>query len=141
MSFKIQDAAEYIPQKSPFVMVDKLIYVDENTSHGSFRIPEKNIFVKSGYYTTSGLVESMAQTAAAGTGYLCRMKNKEVPIGYIGAVQKLEVNEWPPANEEINMEITLLTNILQVSLVAGTVKFRGKIVASCEMKIFVNNQI
>jgi hypothetical protein len=39
------------------------------------------------------------------------------------------------------MEIKLLTNILQVSLVSGIVKYEGRILASCEMKIFVNNQI
>jgi hypothetical protein len=65
----------------------------------------------------------------------------EVPIGYIGAIQKLEVVDWPPANAEITMEIKLLTNILQVSLVSGIVKYEGRILASCEMKIFVNNQI
>jgi len=83
----------------------------------------------------------MAQTAAAGTGYLCRKNNKDVPIGYIGAVQKLEVKDWPPVNAEIKMEITLLTNILHVSLVSGTVLYNGKMMASCEMKIFVNHQI
>ena len=141
MSFEIQNAADYIPQKSPFVLVDKLVYVDENTSHASFKIQKGNIFVKTGVYSTSGMVESMAQTAAAGTGYLCRKNNREVPIGYIGAVQKLEVKDWPPVNAEITMEITLLTNILHVSLVSGTVLYKGKMMASCEMKIFVNHQI
>ncbi len=74
MQFQVQNAAEFIPQKNPFVLVDKLVYVDENTSHGSFKIPKENIFVKSGHYSTSGMVESMAQTAAAGTGYLFRRK-------------------------------------------------------------------
>jgi predicted hotdog family 3-hydroxylacyl-ACP dehydratase len=140
MPFETQNAADLIPQRTPFVFVDKLIYIDDKTSHGSFEIPEGNIFVKSGFYSTSGMVESMAQTAAAGTGYLCRKNNKEVPIGYIGAVQKLEVLDWPPAKAEITMEINLLTNILQVSLVSGIVKYGGKIMASCEMKIFVHNQ-
>jgi predicted hotdog family 3-hydroxylacyl-ACP dehydratase len=140
MPFETQNAADLIPQRTPFVFVDKLIFIDDKTSHGSFEIPEGNIFVKSGFYSTSGMVESMAQTAAAGTGYLCRKNNKEVPIGYIGAVQKLEVLDWPPAKAEITMEINLLTNILQVSLVSGIVKYGGKIMASCEMKIFVNNQ-
>jgi predicted hotdog family 3-hydroxylacyl-ACP dehydratase len=139
MSFISQNAAELIPQRTPFVFVDKLIYIDEKTSHGSFEIPEGNIFVKSGYYSASGMVESMAQTAAAGTGYLCRKNNKEVPIGYIGAVQKLEVLDWPPAKAEITMEINLLTNIMQVSLVSGVVKYKGNIMAFCEMKIFVNS--
>ncbi len=64
MSFIAQDALELIPQRTPFVFVDRLTFIDEHTSHGSFKIPEENIFVKSGVFTTSGMVESMAQTAA-----------------------------------------------------------------------------
>jgi predicted hotdog family 3-hydroxylacyl-ACP dehydratase len=112
MSFNIQNATELIPQKAPFVLVDKLLYADENTSRASFKIPEGNMFVKDGVYTTAGMVESMAQTAAAGTGYLYRQRNREVPIGYI----------------------------LQVSLVSGLVKHQGNVIATCEMKIFISNQ-
>jgi 3-hydroxymyristoyl/3-hydroxydecanoyl-(acyl carrier protein) dehydratase len=139
MSFEIQNAIDLIPQRAPFVFVDKLIYIDENTSHGSFEIPSENIFVKSGYYSASGMVESLAQTAAAGTGYLCKINNKKIPVGYIGAVQKLEVLDWPPANAEIILEINLITNVLQVSLVSGIVKYRERVMASCEMKIFVTH--
>src|SRR5450755_3344835 len=141
MDFEIQDAAGLIPQRAPFVLVDKLLFADHNSSRCSFTIPEGNIFVHQGYFSTPGMVESMAQTAAAGTGYLFTKSNKKVPVGYIGAVQKLEVVDWPPAKAEIIMDISLLTNILQVSLVSGVVKYKGKIMASCEMKIFVNNQI
>src|SRR5450432_2960623 len=139
MSFEIQNASELIPQKPPFVLVDKLLFVDANTSLCSFVIPEGNIFMKNGYYSTPGMVESMAQTAAAGTGYLFKNENKNVPVGYIGSVQKLEVMDWPPVNAEITMEIRLFTNIMQVSLVSGLVKYAGRIMASCEMKIFVNS--
>jgi 3-hydroxymyristoyl/3-hydroxydecanoyl-(acyl carrier protein) dehydratase len=141
MNFEIQDAAGLIPQRAPFVMVDKLLFVDNNSSRCSFTISEENIFVRDGYFSTPGMVESMAQTAAAGTGYLFTKANKKVPVGYIGAVQKLKVNDWPPAKAEITMEIQLLTNILQVSLVSGVVKYNEKIMASCEMKIFVNTQL
>jgi hypothetical protein len=139
MPFEMQDAGTLIPQKMPFVLVDKLLYADTNTSRTSFKIPEENVFVKSGFYSTAGMVESMAQSAAAGTGYLFKIADKEVPIGYIGAVQKLEVFDWPPAKAEIHMEINLLTKIMQVSLVSGIVKYDGNIMASCEMKIFINN--
>jgi len=139
MSFEIQNASDLIPQKPPFVLVDKLLFADEKKSCCSFTIPEQNIFVDRGYYSTPGMVESMAQTAAAGTGYLFKNENKNVPVGYIGSVQKLEVMDWPPVNAEITMEIRLLTNIMQVSLVSGLVKYAGRIMASCEMKIFVNS--
>ena len=139
MSFEIQNAADFIPHRPPFVLVDKLLYVDKKTSCCSFTIPEGNLFSDGGFYSTAGLVESMAQTAAAGTGYLSRQENKPVPLGYIGAVQKLVVFDWPPVLGEINMTINLLTNILQVSLVSGIVQYRGETLASCEMKIFINS--
>jgi predicted hotdog family 3-hydroxylacyl-ACP dehydratase len=139
MQFVSQSAADLVPQKPPFVMVDRLLFADEKRSRCSFRIREGNLFVDKGYFSTPGMVESMAQTAAAGTGYLFKKENKAVPIGYIGSVQRLSVFEWPPANAEITMEITLLTNIMQVSLVSGVVKYEGRLMASCEMKIFVNN--
>jgi 3-hydroxymyristoyl/3-hydroxydecanoyl-(acyl carrier protein) dehydratase len=139
MSFETQNASELIPQKQPFVLVDMLLFADEKKSCCSFTIPEENIFVEQGFYSTPGMVESMAQTAAAGTGYLFKKENREVPVGYIGTVQKLEVMDWPPANAEITMEISLITNIMQVSLVSGVVKYEGRIMASCEMKIFVNS--
>jgi predicted hotdog family 3-hydroxylacyl-ACP dehydratase len=139
MSFEIQNAADFIPQRPPFVLVDKLLYVDKRTSCCSFTIPIGNLFADGGFYSTAGLIESMAQTAAAGTGYLSKLENKPVPLGYIGAVQKLEVIDWPPVLAEIVMTINLLTNILQVSLVSGIVQFGERTLASCEMKIFINN--
>ena len=120
-------------------MVDKLLFADEKKSCCIFKIQEGNIFVEHGFYSTPGMVESMAQTAAAGTGYLFKEEKKPVPVGFIGSVQNLEVTDWPPANAEITMEINLLTNILQVSLVSGLVKYGERIMASCEMKIFVNS--
>jgi predicted hotdog family 3-hydroxylacyl-ACP dehydratase len=139
MSFEIQNAATFIPQRPPFVLVDDLLYVDQKTSRCSFRIPEGNLFADDGFYSTAGLVESMAQTAAAGTGYLSSKENRPVPLGYIGAVQKLEVLEWPPVGSEISMTINLITNILQVSLVSGIVQCGDRTLASCEMKIFIGS--
>ncbi len=139
MKFEVQNAAELIPQRPPFVMVDKLIFADEKKSSCSLAIVEENLFVEDGYYSAPGMVESMAQTAAAGTGFLFKKQNKAVPVGYIGSVQKLVINERPPVNAMITMEVNLLTNIMQVSLVAGVVKWNGKVMASCEMKIFVNS--
>jgi predicted hotdog family 3-hydroxylacyl-ACP dehydratase len=141
MSFEIQDAAEFVPQKPPFVLVDKLLYIDQKTSRCSFTIPEGNLFADDGLYSSAGLIESMAQTAAAGTGYLSRKENRPVPLGYIGAVQKLDVYDWPPVNSTIEMTINLITNIMQVSLVSGSVSLDNRVLATCEMKIFVNNQI
>ncbi|HMJ46203.1 MAG TPA: hypothetical protein VK498_02685, partial [Ferruginibacter sp.] len=59
----------YIPQRPPFVMVDKILSSGESSTRTSFIIHEKNIFVENGKFREPGLVENIAQTAAAGAGY------------------------------------------------------------------------
>jgi predicted hotdog family 3-hydroxylacyl-ACP dehydratase len=139
MSFSPIPVQEFIPQREPFVMVDKLIYADEKTSRTSLLIREGNIFASEGFFSAAGMVEAMAQSAAAGTGYFYKMRNKPVPVGYIGAVQQLEIFDWPPVNQEILLEINLQTKVLQVSLVSGTVKMNGRLIAKCDLKIFISN--
>ena len=55
-----------IPQKPPMVMVDKLIFAEEKKVVTSFLIRRDNIFCSDGVFTEAGLIENMAQTAAAG---------------------------------------------------------------------------
>ncbi len=139
MTFTAVPVKDFIPQREPFVMADQLIYADEKTSRTILRIREGNIFAANGYLSTAGMVESMAQTAAAGTGYFYKMRGEPVPLGYIGAVQQLEIFGWPLLNEEIELEIRLLTKVLQVSLVSGTVKMKERLLATCDLKIFISN--
>ena len=139
MTFAAVNVQEFIPQREPFVMVDKLVYADEKTSAATLRIREGNIFAGRGYFSTAGMVEAMAQTAAAGTGYFFKMRREPVPVGYIGSVQQLEVYEWPAVNQEIMLEIKLQTRVLQVSLVSGTVTMNERLIAKCDLKIFISN--
>jgi 3-hydroxymyristoyl/3-hydroxydecanoyl-(acyl carrier protein) dehydratase len=139
MTFAAIPVREFIPQREPFIMVDKLIYADEKTSKTTLLIREGNIFAAEGFFSSAGLVEAMAQTAAAGTGYLYKTRNEPVPVGYIGAIQQLQIFDWPLLNKEITVEINLQTRILHVSLVSGTVKMNEKLIAQCDLKIFISN--
>jgi predicted hotdog family 3-hydroxylacyl-ACP dehydratase len=130
------DILSLIPQRPPMVMVDSLIFADEKSSTTVFEIPEGNIFVEFGRLTEPGLLENMAQTAAAGIGYICRVGNRPVPLGYIGAVQNLEIFGLPKTGDEIETEILVENQIFEVSIVSGRVRLKGKILAQCKMKIF-----
>ena len=68
--------------------------------------------VDSGYFTEGGLMENMAQTAAARAGYLAKAENKPVSGGYIGAVKDFEVfflwiKMETPTKKKINIETTV----------------------------------
>jgi len=58
-----------IPQRPPFVMVGELIEYNETGFTSTFSIDADNIFVKNGRFTEEGILENIAQTAAAGAGY------------------------------------------------------------------------
>src|SRR6185436_172755 len=86
---------EYIPQREPFIMVDELEESNEVLFITNFTIREGHQFVEAGYFTESGLVENMAQTAAAGKGYNAKQGGGEAAVGYIGALKNLYINSLP----------------------------------------------
>ena len=123
-----------IPQRDPFVMVDKLFYFSENKVISGFSISEDNIFSFQSLFTASGLIENMAQTVALFTGYQYFLKNEPAPTGYIGAIKKVEISEFPKAGNELITSATILHEIMGVTLVTSQVECNGKIIATSEMK-------
>ncbi len=130
----------FIPQRPPFVMIGKLLHFDEKTTSTSFTIKADNIFVESGEFKEPGMVENIAQTAAARAGYLQQTENKPVTLGYIGAIKNLSITGFPKINDEIITEITIENQIFDVSIISGKISCNGSVMAQCEMKIFILNQ-
>lgn len=123
-----------IPQKAPFVMVDKLFYFSETKVVSGLTISEENIFTFQSLFTASGLIENMAQTVALHTGYHYFLKNKPAPTGYIGAIKKVEIEEFPKVGGELITTVNILHEIMGVTLVNSQVECNGKIIATSEMK-------
>jgi len=130
----------YIPQRPPFVMIDAVLHADEQLVRTSFTVHEGHLFVADGVFTEPGLVENMAQTAAAGTGYRARQEGKPAPVGFIGALKNLRIHMLPPVGAVIVTEIVFLQQVLQAHLVQGKIRMGEKEVASCEFKIFLQDQ-
>jgi predicted hotdog family 3-hydroxylacyl-ACP dehydratase len=127
-----------IPQRAPFVMLDKLLHSDETTTQSTFLIRPDNIFVEEGVLKESGLVENIAQTVAASAGYQATLENRPVAIGYIGSVKNLEVFFLPKTGEQIVTAITVENQIFNVTMVTGKITCNDKLAAQCQMKIFIN---
>lgn len=132
-----QDITTYIPQRDPFVMIGRLVSADGNTTRTRFTVLEGNLLAENGFLTEPGLVENIAQTAAAGIGYICRAENRPVPVGYIGAVQNLAITQLPAVGEVIETEVTVKNQVFDVSIINGAIRSNGQVLAQCEMKIFI----
>ncbi|PHS67661.1 MAG: hypothetical protein COB12_02710 [Flavobacterium sp.] len=129
-----EEVNNLIPQKAPFVMVDKLLYFSENKIVSGFTISDANIFTFQSTFTTSGLVENMAQTVALFTGYQYFLKQEPAPTGYIGAIKKVEIFNLPKKGDELVTTATILFEMAGVTLVKIEIKCNEKIIALSEMK-------
>lgn len=132
-----ENITQYLPQRPPFVMVDEIVDATEQVSRTKFEIREGHLFVNDGMFTEPGLVENMAQTAAAGTGYHAKQSGKQPVIGYIGALKNLNVMQLPKVGDIITTEIVFKNQVMNVHIVQGTVYNNDIEIANCELKIFL----
>ena len=128
-----------IPQKFPFVMVDKLLYFEEKKVIAGLTISKENIFTQNNKFMAPGLIEHMAQTVALYTGYQFFLKEEAAPTGYIGAIKKAEIFELPIVGEELKTTVNIIHDIMGVTLVTAETECDGKIIAASEMKTVLAN--
>ena len=129
-----QEVRGLIPQKTPFVMIDKMYYFSGDKVVSGFTISEENIFSFNSLFTASGLIENMAQTVALHTGYQYFLKNKPAPTGYIGAIKKVEIMEFPKVNDSLKTTVFIVHEIMGFTIVKSQVECNGKVIATSEMK-------
>jgi len=130
---------DLIPQRPPMQMIDRLIYADENSAQGTLVIKPSNLFIENNFLSESALIEFIAQTAAAFTGYNSILKNEAVREGYIGAVKNLVVSSLPQVGAEIRSEITVVNEIVGFTIITGKVFHDNSVIAECEMRILGKN--
>lgn len=127
---------ELIPQKPPFVMVDRLLEYTESTGKTGFLIPEDNILVKNGIFSEPGLIEHMAQSMSLWRGYQGFLSGLEKPkTGFIGSIKSVEIFDLPPVGSRLSTYVEILQEFRNVTSVgARTEDESGKLLAVSEMK-------
>jgi len=132
-----EDVESIIPQKSPMAMVDGLLEQQEDFTISQLKILKENIFCENGFFTEAGLIENIAQTAALRNSYETKLENKESKIGYIGSLKRIKIYHLPKINSIIKTKITVLNNLMNVSIVKGEVFCDDELMAEGEMNIFL----
>lgn len=135
-----ENITNFIPQRPPFVMVGALLKRENNQAVSQFYIDSKNVLVKNNALTVSGLLENIAQTAAANAGYDCYLKKIPVPLGFIGAISKVAVQKLPPHETTIETKIEVLQEVFGITLIKGEVSQNNELIISCQMKIMIQKQ-
>ncbi|MCG8334182.1 MAG: hydroxymyristoyl-ACP dehydratase [Proteobacteria bacterium] len=128
---------ELIPQRPPMIMIDSLLKVDEKEFETAFTIKGDNILLENDRLSEAGLIENVAQTSAAGSGQQYIDKNEPIPLGFIGAVQKLNIFHLPKIGDTLKTTVTLTHKVMNISVVKGIVTNGNRVAAQCDMKLFI----
>jgi predicted hotdog family 3-hydroxylacyl-ACP dehydratase len=139
MNFEDIDIHELLPQQDPFVMVGKLLHYDQAKTVTSTEIQSTNIFVEEGSFTSSGIIENIAQTCATRIGYINKyILKKDIQLGFIGAIRNLKIHRRPKVGETIETSILTIEEVFGMTLVSASVKSGDELLAESEMKIAVS---
>jgi len=118
-------------------MVDCIYECDEKYVRTGFTPGAENIFSEEGFFTEAGLIENMAQSAAAGTGYYYSLKNKPAPIGFIGAIKDFKLTTLPETDDALVTEVNIVAEVMNATVIKTRITRNNEEIASCEMKIFL----
>jgi 3-hydroxymyristoyl/3-hydroxydecanoyl-(acyl carrier protein) dehydratase len=128
---------KYIPQAPPFVMIDEITDRNETETQTRFVVREGHLFVRAGCFTEPGLIENMAQTAAAGMGKSAADEGNMPPVGFIGQIKHLHISGLPRVGDVIRTRMKNKMQIGNAFVVEGTVWNQDQKIAAAEFKIFL----
>ena len=129
-----------IPQRPPMVMIDRFYGIEENTSWSGLTVTTDNLFCRDGVLQETGIIEHIAQSAAARVGYIYMLRKEPVPLGFIGSVDKLKIYNLPEAGMKLFTEITVVQEVFDITLISAQVKTEEELIAECKMKIFIKKE-
>ena len=131
------DIFRLIPQRNPFVMVDEFEATGNNTAQTALYVRIDNFFaLPDGTMAETGLIEHIAQSAAALVGYQ-QEDLKEPRIGLIGEVKRFNCLRRPKSGQLIRTDIKFGFSFENVTLVEGHCCIGDEEIANAKLKLFM----
>jgi predicted hotdog family 3-hydroxylacyl-ACP dehydratase len=138
------DILDLLPQRPPFIMVDRLTYYDPVVTKTVFKVDRDNLFCRDGIMEESGLIENIAQTCAARMGYKEKtdpQRDGVIKIGFIGMIKAMHIFRNPHVGEELETTVEIKEDVFNATLVQTKVESGRETLATCEMKIYLTDKV
>jgi len=124
-----------IPQRPPFMMVDKILSCDDTDAVTEFFVRQDNILLDDNKLSSAGIVENMAQSCAARMGCVNLLHNRPIKLGFIGEIKNLKINRQPMLNDHLITEVHILMDVFDMTLASVCTKVNGEVIAEARMKL------
>lgn len=126
---------DLIPQRPPFVMVDKVLSCDNTDAITEFVVREDNIFLDDMKLSPAGIIENMAQSCAARMGCISRLSSGPIKIGFIGDIRDCTILRQPDCHETLTTHVEVIEEVFNLTLANVETKVADEVIASARMKI------
>ena len=126
-----------IPQRAPFAMIDGLLEHSSKGATSSLQVLSSNILVENDKLSAAGMLENMAQTAAAHLGYEAFIRGLDAPIGFIAAVKNFNIINQPAVGDQVKTKIEYTNTILNIHIVNAVSYLNDEKSAEAELRIFI----
>ena len=140
------DISKFLPHRPPFLMVDKVLSIDDEHVSTSFTIKPDCIFNNNGIFNELGLLENAAQTCSSivGKSYF---EDDDLEgegtklIGFISAIKKVTILAYPKIGETIISKAKLLSRFdleaYSMCTLTCNIYQEDKELLSCELILFI----
>lgn len=128
-----------IPQRPPFVMVDRVLSCDIVTAVTELTVRPNNIFLDDGLLSAAGIIENMAQSCAARMGCVNRMNGEAIKIGFIGDIRDCQILRQPRREEVMTTHVDIIEDVFNLTLANVTIRIADEVIASARIKIALSN--
>ncbi|WP_303316746.1 ABC transporter permease [Flavivirga abyssicola] len=140
------DVSNFLPHRSPFLMVDKVLTLNDEHVSTSFKIKKDCLLVEDDYFNEIGLIENAAQTCSSIVGKSF-FNDDDIEgeganlIGFISAVKKVTVFSCPKVDSTIISSARLTsrfdTNNYSICSLECNIHEGASKLLSCEMNLVI----
>ena len=140
------DISKFLPHRTPFLMVDKVLALSEDYVETSFLIQPDCIFKENNLLNEVGLIENAAQTCSAIVGRSF-FEDDDIEgegtklIGFISAIKKVSIIACPEVGKTVISKAILKsrfdTEQYSICTLNCNIYEADKELLSCEMNLFI----
>ena len=148
MDWKSIPITTLIPQRPPFVMVDRVTTFNDVDAITELTVREDNIFVDGGQLSAAGIIENMAQSCAS-TMRCISANNKALQglqhdamsrIWTIGDIKQVKILRYPRCNEVLNTHVRIVLNMYPLMMTAVETCVGDETIATARIALAMTGQ-
>lgn len=137
---KLQIIKNLIPHREPMILISEVLSYFQGMITTSYTVTENCVFLKNDIFTEAGIIEHMAQTAAAMNG-LQSDSSKEPSAGYLVAINNFKLKRCPNIRERIVSTAVESFTFNGLSRFKTEIKIGDNIIATAELTTTLNNSL